>query len=190
LLPIAYDSVGNLICISIRPARSWPRVLSGTILSPISATAADSQDLADKILPVADSFDQFLFNLKDPAPRAALQAGPDETEVERIMRTRDIKALKDLLMSGYDLDHMDDNYLTILDNATVIGDLQMVKLIVSRGAKTADASRNSPGCRAQFNHPDADHKGIVAFPRKAPARQRHPRRRANSKIARSAIEFH
>jgi len=172
LLPIAYDSVGNLICISIRQQDHghvyfWDHSLAN------SASASDNQDLADKILPVADSFDQFLFNLKDPAPEPVFKEGPDETEVERIMRTRDIKALKDLLMSGYDLDHMDDNYLTILDNATFIGDLQMVKLIVSRGAKTADALEIARDA-VQFNHPDADHKGIVAFLEKIPPDKETP----------------
>jgi len=171
LLPIAYDSTGNLICLSIRAEDHghvyfWDHSL-------VNNPAPSDQDLADRIVPVANSFDQFLFNLKDPPPEPVTSTKEDESEVERILRERDMKGLKDLLMSGYDLEHMDDNYLTLLDNATIIGDLQMVKLIVSRGAKTDDAleiARDS----AQFDHPNADHKGIIAFLEKLPRDKEAP----------------
>jgi len=160
-----------LICLSIRAEDHghvyfWDHSL-------VNNPAPSDQDLADRIVPVANSFDQFLFNLKDPPPEPVTSTKEDESEVERILRERDMKGLKDLLMSGYDLEHMDDNYLTLLDNATIIGDLQMVKLIVSRGAKTDDAleiARDS----AQFDHPNADHKGIIAFLEKLPRDKEAP----------------
>lgn len=167
LLPIGYDSTGNLICLSMRE-QDYGHVYFWDHSLINSSTRSDSEDTADRILPVADSFDEFLLGLKDPEPeKQPVRAEAGETEVERIMRTRDIKALKELLMSGYDLDSMDDNYLTLLDNATITGDLQMVKLIVSRGAKTDDAlaiARDS----VQFDYPNTDHKGIVAFLEKLP----------------------
>lgn len=168
LLPIGYDSTGNLICLSVRQ-QDYGHVYFWDHSLINSSSRSDSEDTADRIVPVADSFDDFLLNLKDPEPEkpAPAAAVEGESEVERIMRTRDIKALKELLMSGYDLDSMDDNYLTLLDNATIIGDLQMVKLIVSRGAKTDDALEIARD-NAQFEYPEADHKGIVAFLEKLP----------------------
>jgi hypothetical protein len=43
----------------------------------------------------------------------------------------------------------------------------MVKLIVSRGAKTDDALEIARD-NVQFEYPEADHKGIVAFLEKLP----------------------
>lgn len=132
---------------------------------------------------IAESFDQFLDLLREPAgsysgadggdadfssvsPQATAQVEMDLSKsIERIFESRDMKALETLIAAGYDIEQIDDNYLTLLENAATVGDLEMVKFLTMRGAKM-EAALSIAQDALQFNYPDADHKGIVDFLKK------------------------
>ena len=157
LITIAYDSLGNLICISLRQHDF------GFVYFWDHQTHSKQKDTEPTI--IAESFEKFLACLQSELASSSIgqeNQAENQSEIDRIIAEKDINALKDLLKSGYDLEAMDDDYLTLLDRVTIAGDLTMVKLVVSRGAKIDDALEIARD-NAQFNYPGADHHGIVRY---------------------------
>jgi len=155
LFTIAYDSLGNLICLSTRKEDAgkiyfWDHQTHG------------KQGQAPTL--VAENFETFLNGFKSETQSIlehnfGQESQEEQDEIERIINQKDINALKDLLKEGYDLEAVDDNYLTLLDRVTIAGDLNMVKLVVARGAKVDDALEIARD-NAQFDYP-GDHKAII-----------------------------
>ena len=63
----------------------------------------------------------------------------DEPETDRIVRENDLPALRRLLDSGYDLETTDAYGRTLLENATVGNRVEMIQLLVDRGARLRNA---------------------------------------------------
>lgn len=157
LFAIAYDSLGNLICLSTRKEDLgriyfWDHQLHG------------KQAQAPTL--VAENFEKFLAGFKSETQNLiennfGQESQEEQDEIERIIDQKDLNALKELLKAGYDLEAVDDNYLTLLDRVTIAGDLNMVKLVVARGAKVDDALEIARD-NAQFDYP-GEHKAIITF---------------------------
>ncbi|MBK8220683.1 MAG: ankyrin repeat domain-containing protein [Candidatus Obscuribacter sp.] len=165
-IPIACDSFGNLICLSIAE-----RDFGAVYFFDLRQAAQENRAGKTASLPmIAASFDQFLDTLRDPLDTEAQNFGvakveeetdrEEESEAARILQERDVEAMEALLDSGYNIEEIDENYLTLLENAATIGDLEMVRLLTSRGAKL-EAALSIAQDALKFNYPDADHRGIV-----------------------------
>lgn len=154
LFPVAYDSLGNLICLSVKKedfgkVYFWDHQCQGK--------DGEAPQL------ISQNFGNFIQGMTSPsAGRSRFAEGlEDQAEISRIIESKDLEGLKALLGSGYDLDATDDDYLTLLDRVTIAGDLSMVKLVVAAGAKVDDALEIARD-NAQFEYP-GDHKAIVLF---------------------------
>ncbi|MCA0313976.1 MAG: ankyrin repeat domain-containing protein [Candidatus Melainabacteria bacterium] len=165
MLPVACDSFGNLICLSLAS-----KDFGSVYFADLRQTR--QKEFGNEPAYIAGSFEEFLHQLKDNesdfgnqferAFTSELSSSAEiEEEVARIFAERDLDALEALLDAGFDIETIDDNYLTMLENAASLGDLPMVSLLTSRGAKI-ESSISIAEDALQFNYPDADHKGIIA----------------------------
>ena len=86
----------------------------------------------DELHLLADTFQEFLDSLYE-------YISPDESEVDRIIRENDMVGLHSLLKSGYDIEARDKYDCTIIDNATINKRVEMIKILIDKGAKTSNA---------------------------------------------------
>lgn len=123
-LPIAYDSLGNLFLLSLRKDTHgevwfWDHELEA---------ANNASEYFQNITKSANSFREFIENLYD-------WIDPNEDKVDKIIRTNDLRALIELISSGYDINKTDEFGRTIIEYASIQNNLEMVKLLVRCGSE-------------------------------------------------------
>lgn len=125
LLPIANSDYGDVICISCAGKDTGAIYIWDHEMESV-------QSIHDGLYKVADSFDGF--------SKAIFEyVNPDETEEERIIRVGDVKALRRLLMSGYDVEKMDKYGRTLIENAAIQNQPALIQLLFEHGANLRDS---------------------------------------------------
>lgn len=128
MIPIADDSGGNSICLGIS-GDDFGRIF---FWDHESEADEEEQPYYKNITIIANSFRIFLDNLFE-------WIDTDETEVDKIIRTRNLMALKNILDSGYDIETTDSHHRTIIENAAIAANNEMIHFLFSRGAQLRNA---------------------------------------------------
>jgi hypothetical protein len=107
LLPFADDPVGNVLCIGI----------SGEVKGQIYFWdhELECEDWSS-IVKISDSFSLFLESFFE-------YVDPDETLMEEIVRTTNIKKLDELLQNGFSLETEDEYGKTLIENAAIAANM-------------------------------------------------------------------
>ena len=129
LLKIADDPLGNAICIGIKGKYRgkiyfWDHELEGNIWQQL---------LGRHITLVSDSFRNFLDSLFE-------WVDPNETEIERIIRSNDIAGLKALLAAGYEIESTDEYGRTAIEQAAIKAQNEIIQALFDAGAKLRSSS--------------------------------------------------
>lgn len=124
LVPFAGDPGGNLYCIDISDEKK------GGIYFWNHETCDNGE--WTYILKLAETFHDFFQNLKE-------YIDPKETETERIIRTSDYEALEELLKNGYSIETEDEYGRTLIENATIMCNEELINFLYSKGAKIRKA---------------------------------------------------
>jgi len=119
MIPFADDPFGNALCIGIG-ADNKGRIFFW------------DHEAEESVTEVSKSFGVFLKSLFE-------WVDPDESIIEKIMRTNDLTALAVLLDSGYDIETQNEYDRTILEDAAIAANDDMVKLLLDRGANVRNA---------------------------------------------------
>ena len=119
-IPIASDSFGNQFLLFLNDDNYgevwfWDHELEG-----------NGDDYPGYIIKSATSFEDFLQGMYE-------WIDPDETAAQRILRTNDVEAVKELLNSGWDFDQQDRYGRRMIENASIRNRLEIVKLLVHNG---------------------------------------------------------
>jgi len=123
VIPIGSDGFGNNICIGIK-GKNKGKVfftnyyIQGGILKRI---------LFGRAKLISESFNEFLDSLFE-------WIDPEETEIERIIRTNDIDKLQSLIASGYDIETLNENDCTPIERAAVCAKNDIIKILFEAGA--------------------------------------------------------
>lgn len=83
-----------------------------------------------QITKVAENFEEFIRGLE---PDDAF-CSEDESEIDRMIRENDLDALRKLIASGYKLEETDEYDRTMIENAAIQNQPEVIKLLVSAGA--------------------------------------------------------
>lgn len=152
LLPIAGDPFGNEVCIAIKgkvfgKVFFWDHELAGA-RALFEVRRATSE--------IASSFSDFLAGLFEYVPA-------DESEAERILRTNDVAALRRLLETGLDVETRGVSDCTLLERAAITARMDIIKLLVEKGAKLNNALVYAEDNAQYFEK----HKDIVKYLKEA-----------------------
>lgn len=128
IIPIADDPFGNQICIGINGKYAgkiyfWDHERELNQFGRFNWL---------NIIKIADSFDQFLNSLFK-------WVDPDETLVERIIRTNDTEGLLKLINSDYDIETMYKYDRTLIEMAAIRANNEMIEILFKKGAKLRNA---------------------------------------------------
>ena len=123
MIPIADDPAGNAICIGIKQKYKgqvlfWDHELEGDLLSRI---------LGNNITVLSTTFNEFLDSLFE-------WVDPNETEIEKIIRTDDTEQLKNLISSGYNIESLDINGRSAIEKASIAAKNNIIKILLESGA--------------------------------------------------------
>lgn len=127
-LPIANDSGGNIFLLSLHPD-SYGEVW---FWDHENETEKNADAYLDNIIKSADSFTDFVNSLYE-------HVDENETEQERIIRTNDVEGLANLINTGYDIETKDEYDRTLLENASIHNRIEIVKLLIDKGARINNA---------------------------------------------------
>ena len=128
LIAFADDPFGNAICIGIGSDNLgkvffWNHELESEYKKEPSK---ESPTL------VAESFSEFLSGLYE-------YVDPSESELDEILRTGNVSALSQLLDRGYDLEKTNEYNRTLIEDAAIKGNNEMITLLFERGASLREA---------------------------------------------------
>ena len=137
MIPIADDPAGNAICIGIG------RKNAGKIFF------WDHEE-EENVTEICSSFGGFLESLFE-------WVNPDESPTQKIMRTNDLPSLVKLLDSGYDIETKNEYDRTILEDAAIAANDDMIRLLLERGANIRGALALAEGNAEFFDQ----HKSTV-----------------------------
>lgn len=124
LIPIASDSFGNQVCLSVRGANAGKIYFWDHEVNIVS-------DL-DSLIEIASGFDDFVMSLMDDVSH-------NLNEVEQVIVAEGIEPLKALLSSGYDIKSLDKYSRTILERAVIKNRVDIVEYLHSVGAELRKA---------------------------------------------------
>jgi hypothetical protein len=128
LFPIADDVSGNKICIGLRSEKRgkiyfWDHELEAE---------EGEEPYWSNITEIAPSFSRFVDLLYK-------WIDPNETEKERIIRTNDIQGLRHLVGSGIDMGLVNQYGRTLIEEAAIKGNNEMIQFLFENGAKLGKA---------------------------------------------------
>lgn len=123
MIPIADDPTGNAICIGIKQKYKgqvlfWDHELEGNLLNLI---------LSKNITVLSNSFNEFVCSLFE-------WVDPNETEIEKVIRTNDTSQLEDLIASGYNIEALDVNNRSPIEKASIAAQNDIIKILFESGA--------------------------------------------------------
>lgn len=129
MIPFADDPAGNAICIGIGGNDTgkiffWDHELE--------VEEDDNEPSCQNITEISNSFSGFLNALFE-------WVDPDESSIEKIIRENNLSALAELLDSGYDVETTNEYGRTIMEDAAIAANNDMVRLLLERGAKVRNA---------------------------------------------------
>jgi hypothetical protein len=138
MISFAYDPFGNAICIGLRgddlgKIFFWDHELE---------TADGKQPYYDNISRIAKSFKKFIDDLFE-------WIDPNENQTKKIIRTKDIEALNNLLDSGYEIEKTNEYDKTLIEEAAIAGNNNMIRILFERGAQLRNALSLAEG-NAEF----------------------------------------
>lgn len=125
IIPIADDPFGNQICIGIK----------GKYTEKIyfwDHEKESGQSNWSNIKEIASSFDQFLNSLFE-------YIDPNETYIEKIIRTNNISGLLKLIDNGYDIETLYEYDRSLIEMAAIHANNEMVEILFRKGAKLRHA---------------------------------------------------
>jgi hypothetical protein len=128
LITFAEDPFGNAICIGINGDNSGKVFFWDHELESDDEVEPDYEN----ITLLAESFSEFLSGLYE-------HVDPNESEVDEILRTNNVQALNQLLESGYDLEKTNDYDRTLIEEAAIKGNNEMIRLLFKKGASLRQA---------------------------------------------------
>lgn len=143
IIPIADDPCGNQICIGIK----------GKYAGKIYFW--DHEKESKKPKEIAGSFNQFLNSLFE-------YNDPNETYIEKIVRTNDISKLLKLIDNGYDIETLYEYDRSLIEMAAIHANNEMIEILFKKGAKLRNALQYAEQ-NAQFF---AKHKETVELIKK------------------------
>jgi hypothetical protein len=148
LVPIADDPFGNAICIGINGNDKgkvffWDHENEGN---------KREQPFYGNVQIIAENFQTFLNELFE-------WVDPNESQIDKIMRTNNVEELKKLLDSGYEFERPNEYNCTLIEVATIKANSEMIIELHKRGAKERD-SLNIANNNAEFFE---KHKAIVTL---------------------------
>jgi hypothetical protein len=151
IVPFADDPCGNALCIGISGNEEgniffWDHEKEGN---------ENEQPFYGNIKKISDSFNQFLNGLFE-------WVDPNESQIDTIMRKNDMVGLNKLLDSGYNIETTNGYNRTLIEEASINGNSEMIIELHKRGAKERD-SISIANNNAEFFE---EHKGIVTLLKK------------------------
>ncbi len=128
MIPFADDPAGNAICIGIGSNDTgkiffWDHELE---------SEDDDEPTYQNVTEISNSYAGFLNSLFE-------WVDPEESLIEKIIRLNDLSALAQLIDSGYDIETTNGYDRTILENAVISANNDMISLLLERGAKIRNA---------------------------------------------------
>ena len=120
LMPFADDPFGNILCIGVKGD------VKGEIFFWDHEVCEDGN--WSDIVKISDSFTLFINSLFE-------YIDPDETVLDEIVRNTNTKKLEELLKSGFSLETVDEFGRTIIENASIAANNELIFYLHSRGAK-------------------------------------------------------
>jgi len=128
LITIADDPFGNAICICINGEN-----LGKVFFWDHELESEDEEEPSyDNISLLAASFSEFLGKLYE-------HIDPNESKVDEVLRTDNVQALKQLLEGGYDIEKTNDYDRTLIEEAAIKGNNEMIRLLFESGASLRNA---------------------------------------------------
>jgi hypothetical protein len=123
VIPIGSDDFGNKICIGIKGKNKGKIFFSnyyvqGGIFKKI---------FFGRVKLISESFNDFLNSLFE-------WIDPEETEIERIIRTNDIDGLRSLIASGFDIETVDEYNRTPIEKAAISAKNDIINVLYEMGA--------------------------------------------------------
>jgi hypothetical protein len=128
VIPIGGDDLGNNICIGVKGKNKGKIYFSncyiqGGIIKKI---------LFRRVKLISESFNEFLDSLFE-------WIDPEETKIEKIIRTNDIDGLKSLIASGFDIETLDEYDRTPIEMAAISAKNDIIKTLFEMGANLRSA---------------------------------------------------
>lgn len=125
MLAIAEDGFGNQICIGLKKKHVgkvyfWDHEECGLFFK------------SHETILLASTFDGFIDNLFE-------YIDPNETEVDRIVRVRDLNALTLLLENGYDIEQENDYGWTLIEKASISANAEFISYLYEAGAELKES---------------------------------------------------
>ncbi len=126
MIPIADDPCGNAICIGVTGDQE------GRVFFWDHEFESDDGLDHDNITSLAESFEAFCESL-------FAWVDPDETEIDVVVKNDDVDAMKRILESGVELEHIDEYGRTMIERAAIKNSIQIIQYLHSKGAKLRTA---------------------------------------------------
>jgi hypothetical protein len=134
MIPIGIDAGGNIVLLCVR-GDDYGKVFYWDHEAEADPSQGEVPNYSN-VYYVANNFDEFVDSLYEHVP-------DDESEVDRIIRTNDLDALKDYLNAGHDIDEEDEYGRTLLENATIANRIDLAKFLIDSGADTRKSQQIS-----------------------------------------------
>lgn len=146
IIPIAGDDAGNAICIGIRGLHI------GKVFFWDHEREAEDGESWENVTEIASTFQAFLDGLFQ-------WVDPDETDLERAIKSDDVEGIKKMLSSGMSIEAEDQQGRTMIENAAIHNSTKIIEYLHGQGARL----RNALALANQNARFFADHRRSVAL---------------------------